>query len=244
MRCWPETSSITTNWGPCAARNSRRGPAAQTPTRPAPAPTAQSSCRSTPAFSGSAPARAKIMQRQAVDQDAGQRAPGAGSLRQIAETQAGRDGQRQPRLAAAPQCLGSCGSASLDRAGVNSAGRTRLRPRRRAARRPRSAPTAQLPRSSRRQRSLQKGKSASVAESVGLRQIGHWCFMDDLRDRAARCGSAQPPGSAPGGGQASTRSAAPVEIVRAGATAPALRSRATPRALPSRGPPDRNRATR
>jgi len=31
---------------------------------------------------------------------------------------------------------------------------------------------AQLPRSSKRQRSLQNGNSASVAESVGFRQIG------------------------------------------------------------------------
>ena len=35
---------------------------------------------------------------------------------------------------------------------------------------------AQLPRSSRRQRSLQNGNSASVAESVGFRQIGQWCL--------------------------------------------------------------------
>jgi hypothetical protein len=32
---------------------------------------------------------------------------------------------------------------------------------------------AQLPRSVKRQRSLQKGKSSSFSESVGFRQIGH-----------------------------------------------------------------------
>src|SRR6267378_6512302 len=36
---------------------------------------------------------------------------------------------------------------------------------------------AQAPRSIKRQRSEQKGKSASVAESVGFLQIGQWCFI-------------------------------------------------------------------
>src|SRR6266496_6711663 len=39
---------------------------------------------------------------------------------------------------------------------------------------------AQLPRSRRRQRSLQKGKSACTAESVGALQIGHLCIMTVL----------------------------------------------------------------
>src|SRR2546422_6731079 len=39
---------------------------------------------------------------------------------------------------------------------------------------------AQLPRSRRRQRSLQKGKSACTAESVCALQIGHLCIMTVL----------------------------------------------------------------
>lgn len=38
-------------------------------------------------------------------------------------------------------------------------------------------PVAQLPRSSRRHRSLQNGKSASVSESVGFLQIGQCRFI-------------------------------------------------------------------
>ena len=105
------------------------------------------------------------------------------------------------------------GQRRSNQAGANPVGRTR--PRRRAVRRLRSVPRPNCPGPVSRQRSLQKGKSASRSESVGLRQIGHWCFMDDPRDCvvAAHLASATPDGS-----QASTRSAAPVEIVRAGAT--------------------------
>jgi len=41
-------------------------------------------------------------------------------------------------------------------------------------------PLAHLPRSIKRQRSLQKGNSASFA-ITGFRQMGHWSAMDGLR---------------------------------------------------------------
>ena len=58
---------------------------------------------------------------------------------------------------------------------------------------------AQLPRSVRRQRSLQKGNSAFVSESTGLRQMGQRNFT--LHPKQT---------------QASTRSGAPVAILRTG----------------------------
>jgi hypothetical protein len=70
---------------------------------------------------------------------------------------------------------------------------------------------AQFPRSSRRHRSLQNGKSAFVSESVGFRQIGQLAFTQGAYRKGLN-GAAGHAGSQPARGLDPTESRAPFKI--------------------------------